>query len=101
MDVFVSWLCLSFFFFFVSVAPAACKLEKIGDLTFFQQQDAIVSTMHLRVCKSRRVWYYYKRCLLQAKKKTKKFQKGRVAQQKAKGERKPVASEKVIKEVLT
>ena len=24
-------------------APAACKLEKIGDLTFFQQQDAIVS----------------------------------------------------------
>jgi hypothetical protein len=38
-------------------------------------------------------------CLLQAKKKTKKFQKGRVAQQKAKAERKPVASEKVIKEV--
>ena len=25
------------------IAPAACKLEKIGDLTFFQQQDAIVS----------------------------------------------------------
>ena len=37
--------------------------------------------------------------LVQAKKKPKKFQKGRVAQQKAKGERKPVASEKVIKEV--
>ena len=27
----------------ISIAPAACKLEKIGDLTFFQQQDAIVS----------------------------------------------------------
>ena len=24
-------------------APAACKLEKVGDLSFFQQQDAIVS----------------------------------------------------------
>ena len=48
--------------------------------------------------------YYYNiiihiHCRVQAKKKPKKFQKGRVAQQKAKGERKPVASEKVIKEV--
>ena len=39
------------------------------------------------------------RWLVQAKKKPKKFQKGRATQQKVKGERKPVASEKVIKEV--
>lgn len=77
------------------IAPAACKLEKIGDLTFFQQQDAIVS---MRVFFSKDMLLHI-HCWVQAKKKPKKFQKGRVAQQKAKGERKPVASEKVIKEV--
>ena len=34
---------------FCCLAPGACKLEKIGDLTFFQQQDRIVSFLTLAV----------------------------------------------------
>jgi len=33
----------SYWYVSCSTAPAACKLEKIGDLSHFQQQDAIVS----------------------------------------------------------
>ena len=31
--------------YFLSPAPESCKLEKIGDLSFFQQQDNIVSAV--------------------------------------------------------
>jgi len=59
--------------------PAACKLEKIGDLSHFQQQDAI------------------------GKKKGRKLQKPgakAAGQQKARRDQQPVASEKTTKEML-
>lgn len=43
----LAWHILSLFHFrgtFSFSAPEACKLEKIGDLSFFQQQDNIVSS---------------------------------------------------------
>jgi tetratricopeptide (TPR) repeat protein len=58
-------------------SPAACKLDKTGDLSFFQQQDMI------------------------GKKRVKRRAKAAATtQQKAVGERKPVASDRAVKDIL-
>lgn len=58
-------------------SPAACKLDKTGDLSFFQQQNMI------------------------GKKRGKRRAKAAAAiQQKTMGERKPVASDKAVKDIL-
>lgn len=81
---------------FLFTAPEACKLEKIGDLSFFQQQENIVSEVFAHhswgICLIK--GYIFS---LQGKKK-KKLMKPSVVKQKKK-ERQPVASEKTIREV--
>ena len=84
------------------IAQAACELEKIGDLSFFQQQDTTVS--HTFICLITAYMHqpFCARFFVQGKKKVRKLQKPgakATGQQKARRGDKHVASEKTTKEV--
>lgn len=81
-------------------APAACRLDKTGDLSFFQQQDMIVCCLYISMTYYVLNMLYSLYVSCQGRKRGKRRAKAAAAaQQKTVGERKPVASDRTVKDV--